>query len=104
MTAQSLGGWSAVRGAAPRAPQACCDTEPVHAPVRRREQSAGVDGRPGCRAHAKSAAGRGHHAPPGQAVADNQRATLRAGAASLTETAGRAPFEQHARAAGEGAR
>jgi hypothetical protein len=38
------------------------------------------------------------------AVAETRQATLRPGAASLTETAGRAPFEQHARAAGEGAR
>ncbi|GAA2315121.1 hypothetical protein GCM10010234_70610 [Streptomyces hawaiiensis] len=42
--------------------------------------------------------------PLGRAVGDNRRATLRPGSASLTETAGRAPFEQHARAAGEGAR
>ncbi|MFD5837178.1 DUF6380 family protein [Streptomyces collinus] len=41
---------------------------------------------------------------PGRAVGDNRRATLRCGAASLTETAGRAPFEQHAPAMGEGAR
>ncbi|MFD8232318.1 DUF6380 family protein [Streptomyces sp. NPDC059696] len=33
-----------------------------------------------------------------------RRATLRPGAASLTETAGRAPFERHATAMGEGAR
>ncbi|WP_234025775.1 MULTISPECIES: DUF6380 family protein [Streptomyces] len=32
------------------------------------------------------------------------RATLRRGAASLTETAGRARFEQDGRRAGEGAR
>ncbi|MEU1315923.1 DUF6380 family protein [Streptomyces tibetensis] len=38
------------------------------------------------------------------AVGEKWRATLRPGAASLTETAGRAPFEQRARAAGEGAR
>ncbi|MFI9749223.1 DUF6380 family protein [Streptomyces collinus] len=49
-------------------------------------------------------AGRGCDAPPGRAVGDNRRATLRCGAASLTETAGRAPFEQHAPAMGEGAR
>ncbi|MFF9115185.1 DUF6380 family protein [Streptomyces massasporeus] len=76
----------------------------MHAPVRRRGRGAGVDGQPGHRPHAISAAGRGHHAPPAQAVADNRRATLRRGAASLTETAGRAPFEQHASARGEGAR
>ncbi|MFI6805103.1 DUF6380 family protein [Streptomyces luteogriseus] len=40
----------------------------------------------------------------GRAVGDNRRATLRRGAASLTETAGRAPFEQHAPAMGEGSR
>ncbi|MEU4464706.1 DUF6380 family protein [Streptomyces sp. NPDC024017] len=49
-------------------------------------------------------AGRGCDAPLGRAVGDNRRATLRREAASLTETAGRAPFEQHARAEGEGAR
>ncbi|MFB6850658.1 DUF6380 family protein [Streptomyces sp. NPDC056373] len=38
------------------------------------------------------------------AFGEKRRATLRPGAASLTETAGCAPFEQHARAAGEGAR
>ncbi|MGW6829714.1 DUF6380 family protein [Streptomyces massasporeus] len=42
--------------------------------------------------------------PVGRAVGDNRRATLRCGAASLTETAGRAPFERHASARGEGAR
>ncbi|MFF6911380.1 DUF6380 family protein [Streptomyces sp. NPDC012466] len=40
----------------------------------------------------------------GAAVGVKRRATLRPGTASLTETAGRAPFEQHARAAEEGAR
>ncbi|MFD9984381.1 DUF6380 family protein [Streptomyces massasporeus] len=40
----------------------------------------------------------------GAAVGGKRRATLRRGAASLTETAGRAPFEQHASARGEGAR
>ncbi|MFF5955425.1 DUF6380 family protein [Streptomyces luteogriseus] len=49
-------------------------------------------------------AGRGCDAPLGRAVGDNRRATLRRGAASLTETAGRAPFERHAPAMGEGAR
>ncbi|MFJ3617164.1 DUF6380 family protein [Streptomyces iakyrus] len=49
-------------------------------------------------------AGRGCAAPRGRAVGDKRRATLRRGAASLTETAGRAPFEQHAPAMGEGAR
>ncbi|MFI2629446.1 DUF6380 family protein [Streptomyces collinus] len=48
-------------------------------------------------------AGRGCDVLPGRA-GDNRRATLRCGAASLTETAGRAPFEQHAPAMGEGAR
>ncbi|MFF5979845.1 DUF6380 family protein [Streptomyces olindensis] len=32
-----------------------------------------------------------------------RRATLRRGPASLTETAGRVPFERHGRRAGEGA-
>ncbi|WP_373465045.1 DUF6380 family protein [Streptomyces luteogriseus] len=49
-------------------------------------------------------AGRGHDAPRGHAVGDKWRATLRRGVASLTETAGRAPFEQHAPAVGEGVR
>ncbi|MEU6468216.1 DUF6380 family protein [Streptomyces massasporeus] len=40
----------------------------------------------------------------GAAAGGKRRATLRRGAASLTETAGRAPFEQHASAMGEGAR
>ncbi|MEU1913006.1 DUF6380 family protein [Streptomyces massasporeus] len=40
----------------------------------------------------------------GAAVGGKRRATLRRGAASLTKTAGRAPFEQHASAMGEGAR
>ncbi|MFF7734323.1 DUF6380 family protein [Streptomyces sp. NPDC007984] len=38
------------------------------------------------------------------AVGRKRRATLRRGAASLTQTAGRAPFGQHAPAPGEGAR
>ncbi|WP_373569334.1 DUF6380 family protein [Streptomyces sp. FXY-T5] len=42
--------------------------------------------------------------PLGRAVGDNRRATLQCGAASLTETAGPAPFELHAPALGEGAR
>ncbi|MFF5965328.1 DUF6380 family protein [Streptomyces collinus] len=49
-------------------------------------------------------AGRGCAAPLGRAVGDNRRATLRRGAASLTETAGRARFGQHAPALGEGVR
>jgi hypothetical protein len=36
-------------------------------------------------------------------TAERRRATLRRGAASLTATAHRARFEQHGRAAGEGA-
>ncbi|MFJ4282619.1 DUF6380 family protein [Streptomyces massasporeus] len=40
----------------------------------------------------------------GAAVGGKRRATLRHGAASLTQTAGRAPFEQQAPARGEGAR
>ncbi|WP_373559359.1 DUF6380 family protein [Streptomyces sp. Ag82_G6-1] len=49
-------------------------------------------------------AGRGHDAPRGHAVGDTWRATLRRADASLTETAGRAPLEQHAPAMGEGSR
>ncbi|MEU3885411.1 DUF6380 family protein [Streptomyces sp. NPDC029041] len=37
-------------------------------------------------------------------VGEKRRATLRPGDASLTERSGRAPSEQPARAAGEGAR
>ncbi|WP_416351860.1 DUF6380 family protein [Streptomyces sp. NEAU-H22] len=48
--------------------------------------------------------GRGCDVPLGRAVGDNRRATLQCGAASLTETAGPAPFELHAPALGEGAR
>ncbi|MFI7014679.1 DUF6380 family protein [Streptomyces sp. NPDC050164] len=51
-----------------------------------------------------SAGERGHDAPLGQTVGDKRRATLRRGTASLTETVGRAPFEQYGRRAGEGAR
>ncbi|MEU3088871.1 DUF6380 family protein [Streptomyces massasporeus] len=40
----------------------------------------------------------------GVAVGGKRRATLRRRAASLTETAGRAPFEQRASARGEGTR
>ncbi|WP_372487581.1 DUF6380 family protein [Streptomyces lomondensis] len=50
-----------------------------------------------------SAAGRGHDAPSGHAVGDKRRATLRRGLASLTETVGRAAFEEYGRRAGEGA-
>ncbi|WDV57028.1 hypothetical protein PV963_38815 [Streptomyces coeruleorubidus] len=50
------------------------------------------------------AGGRGCDAPLGQTVGDKRRATLRRGTASLTETVGRAPFEQYGRRAGEGAR
>jgi hypothetical protein len=46
----------------------------------------------------------GHDAPLAQTVGDKRRATLRCGTASLTETAGRAPFERYGRRAGEGAR
>ncbi|MET9758997.1 DUF6380 family protein [Streptomyces sp. NPDC006372] len=38
------------------------------------------------------------------ALGGKRWATLRHGVASLSETAGRAPFEQYARGAGEGAR
>ncbi|WP_223124629.1 DUF6380 family protein [Streptomyces sp. TRM68367] len=40
----------------------------------------------------------------GDAVGEKWRATLRWRATSLTETVGRAPFEQHGGRAGEGAR
>ncbi|MFC9503195.1 DUF6380 family protein [Streptomyces sp. NPDC057002] len=40
----------------------------------------------------------------GAAIGRKRRATLRRGAASLTEMAGRASFEPHGRRAGEGAR
>ncbi|MEW2806273.1 DUF6380 family protein [Streptomyces massasporeus] len=40
----------------------------------------------------------------GAAVGEKRRATLRREVASLTETAGRAPFEQQASAMGEGTR
>ncbi|WP_369333480.1 DUF6380 family protein [Streptomyces cahuitamycinicus] len=46
---------------------------------------------------------RGCGASLGQAGGDNRRATLRCGAASLTQTTGRAPIERHGRRAGEGA-
>ncbi|MGK5691710.1 DUF6380 family protein [Streptomyces sp. URMC 128] len=46
----------------------------------------------------------GHGAPSGHTVADKRRATLRREAASLTETVGRASFEQYGRRAGKGAR
>ncbi|MER7402884.1 DUF6380 family protein [Streptomyces sp. NPDC000070] len=45
-----------------------------------------------------------HGAPTGHTVGDKWRATLRRGAASLTEMVDRAPFEQYGRRAGEGAR
>ncbi|MFH8496210.1 DUF6380 family protein [Streptomyces coeruleorubidus] len=51
-----------------------------------------------------SADERGHDAPLRRTVGDKRRATLRRGTASLTETVGRAPFEQDGRCAGEGAR
>ncbi|WP_419249081.1 DUF6380 family protein [Streptomyces luteogriseus] len=88
--------------AAPRSPQAPHETGPVPSPVRRRGRAAVGEARSAGSAPA-SVAGRGHDAPHGHAVGDNRRATLRRGAASLTETAGRAPFERHALAMGEGA-
>ncbi|MFF8933596.1 DUF6380 family protein [Streptomyces paradoxus] len=69
---------------------------PVSSPVRRRGRAAGVGGVAG-------PAGRGCDAPLGRTVGDNRRATLRRGAASLTETAGRAPMKRHGRRAGKGA-
>lgn len=104
MTARPPDGRSAVRCTAPRAAQACRDTEPMRTPVLRRERAAVAGGRPGRRTHTISPAGHGHDAPPGHTVADHRRATLRPGVASLTQTAGRAPFEHRDPAAGEGAR
>ncbi|WP_219917719.1 MULTISPECIES: DUF6380 family protein [Streptomyces] len=40
----------------------------------------------------------------GDSTGEKRHATLRAGTASLTATADRAPFDQHGRRAGEGAR
>ncbi|MFH9002510.1 DUF6380 family protein [Streptomyces afghaniensis] len=59
---------------------------------------------PGGLAGVNPAGRRGCDAPSGPAVGDNWWATLRRGAASLTETVGRAQFEQCGRRAGEGAR
>jgi hypothetical protein len=47
---------------------------------------------------------RGYDAPDRHAAKDKWWATLRRRAASLTEMAGPAPFEQRGRRAGEGAR
>ncbi|MFJ7175573.1 DUF6380 family protein [Streptomyces massasporeus] len=76
---------------------------PVPSPLRRRWRAAAGDARPAGSAPAP-VAGRGHDAPRGHTVGDKRRATLRRRAASLTETAGRAPFEQRASASGEDAR
>ncbi|MFJ5726981.1 DUF6380 family protein [Streptomyces paradoxus] len=72
------------------------EVEPVSSPVRRRGRAAGAGDVAG-------PAGRGCDAPLGRTVGDNRRATLRRGAASLTETAGRAPIERHGRRARKGA-
>ncbi|MEU0385333.1 DUF6380 family protein [Streptomyces chartreusis] len=72
-------------------------------PVRRRGRCVVVGLGPGGRARV-AAAGCGHDVPHRNAVGDKRRATLRRAVASLTETAGRAPFEQDGRRAGEGAR
>jgi hypothetical protein len=86
------------------APRARHELEPALSPARRRGcAEAVVAGQDGS-VRVPRAAGRNHGAPDGRAVGGNRRATLRCGAASLTETAGRAPFEQHAKAAGEEAR
>ncbi|MDQ1014740.1 DUF6380 family protein [Streptomyces afghaniensis] len=63
-----------------------------------------VDAGSGGLAGLAPAARRGRGALPGPAVGDKRRATLRRGVASLTETVGRASFEQRGRRAGEGAR
>lgn len=85
------------------APQARHETEPVFSPVHRRGYAAVVGVGPEACVCAARAAGRGHDVPLGQTVGDNRRATLRCWAASLTETAGRAPIERHGRRAGKGA-
>ncbi|MFF9804131.1 DUF6380 family protein [Streptomyces coeruleorubidus] len=72
--------------------------------ARRRRRVAVVVAGPGGSARVACAAGRGHDAPLGRTVGDKRRATLRRGTASLTETVGRASFEQGGRRAGEGAR
>ncbi|MET9684783.1 DUF6380 family protein [Streptomyces coeruleorubidus] len=79
-------------------------TEPVFSLARRRGCVVVVGAGPGGSARVASAAERGHDAPIGQTVGDKRRATLRCGTASLSETVGRAPFEQCGRRAGEGAR
>ncbi|MGA5200973.1 DUF6380 family protein [Streptomyces variegatus] len=86
------------------APRARHEFEPVLSPARRRGRVEAVGAGPDGPVHVARTAGRDQGAPHGRAVGDNRRATLRCGAASLTETAGRAPFEQHAKAAGEDAR
>lgn len=86
------------------APRARHEIEPVLSPARRRGCAEAVAAGQEGSVRVPRAAGRDHGAPDGRAVGDNRRATLRCGAASLTETAGRAPFEQHAKAAGEEAR
>jgi hypothetical protein len=78
----------------PRARQACHETEPVLSLVVGSGGLAGVT----------PSAERGHGASSGHTVGDKRRATLRRGAASLTETVGRASFERCGRRAGEGAR
>ncbi|MFC8143320.1 DUF6380 family protein [Streptomyces paradoxus] len=115
---------AAAESTLPRAPQARAEVEPVGFPVRRRgrvwvaghesdAEPARGKGEPvfspvhlrGCAAAVGGVArvGRGCDAPPGRAVGDKRRATLRCGAASLTETTGRAPIERHGRRAGKGA-
>jgi hypothetical protein len=80
------------------------EAEPTHSAARRRRFVAVVGAGPGGFARVASAAECGHNAPLGKAVGDKWWATLRRGAASLTETVGRVPFEQYGRRAGEGAR
>jgi hypothetical protein len=95
---------AASESAVPHAPRARDEAEPVLSQARRRGHAPVVRAVPGASVRVARAAGRDHAAPLGPAVGDNRWATLRCGAASLTETAGRAPFEQHAKAAGEDAR
>ncbi|MGW0861629.1 DUF6380 family protein [Streptomyces sp. NPDC002611] len=99
-TRDGLGGFGVVA----RAPRACREVRPGPSPRRRRGSAAVLGAGPGGRAGAPAAAGRGYDAPLRPTVGDKRWATLRRGAASLTEMVGRASFEPHGRRAGEGAR
>ncbi|MEU3378686.1 DUF6380 family protein [Streptomyces caelestis] len=88
----------------PRDPWARHEAEPVLSVVRRRGRVAVVGAGSGDSARVARVVGRGRDSSLGHAVGDKRWATLRRGTASLTEMAGRAPFEQCGRRAGEGAR